>query len=129
MNSTCCVNENKPTHRVSWGEKFRVWCQNFKCRKTARAYRDLCKALNEDPAYRQTWLANISMPIYDATRPKCYCDFPDIPKWDGGVKAHGIHCEQMESETIPRRFECREMSIEQSNYIAEKILKHLFNSK
>jgi len=63
------------------------------------------------------------MPIYDATRPKCHCAVLSCPTPYNG---HVHKCEVYQAETIPRRFECREMSIEQANYIAERILKHMF---
>jgi hypothetical protein len=103
----------------------RVWWQNRKSLKTGKAYRNLCKAIRDDPGYRQTILSNITMPIYDATRPVCWCDAIRRGPGDGG---HLGSCAVYQANSVPLRFELREMSIEQATYIAEKIMNHLFKT-
>lgn len=120
MNTQPCQIK-APIHRVLVRERLQVLCGNLLSWKTRWAYRHLQKALSEDAGYRHTWLCNIAMPIYDATRPKCHCDVFGVPK--------GVHlpkCEVHQNNAVPRRFELKEMSIEQANYIAERLLNHLF---
>lgn len=92
--------------------------------KTRWAVNHLRKAMKEDPDYRHSWLCNIAMPIYDATRPQCICLALSEPIQMG---SHSTRCEMHAVNTIPRRYECREMSIEQANHIAERLMKHLFD--
>lgn len=100
--------------------KIRVAWQNWKVRKTGRAVRHLSEQLRKDPGFRQTWHANIAMPIYDATRPTCSCTplgpsehqhHPSCPVYQAGERSdvHG-------------------MPIAQANHIADKLMKHLFNA-
>lgn len=126
MTETNCIPAGgaKPIHKVPWRDRLRVFWQCWKCRKTGKAIEHLKLAFKNDPGFRQTWHANIAMPIYDATRPQCYCYFPTCAD---GTKAHDHTCQMIQAETIPRRFECREMSIEQANYIADRLMKHLFD--
>lgn len=92
--------------------------------RTKWAVSYLSKQLQKNPDFRDSWHSNIAMPIYDATRPKCYCMVLS------GVAEGGHYpgCEVQQANTIPRRFECREMSIEQANYIAYRLIRHLFNA-
>jgi len=106
-------------------ERIRTFLANWKHRHTRRAYRHIAKAMRDDPGYRHSWLCNIAMPIYDATRPKCVCQSLIGPPFPNS--GHFPECQVRQAETIPRRFECREMSIEQANYIAERLIKHLFD--
>lgn len=47
-----------------------VHWRNWWNRKTARAYKNLTKAMRDDELYAMSWKANIQMPIYDMTRGK-----------------------------------------------------------
>lgn len=120
MNAPTTVGQ-KPKYRVAIRERLRVAWHNWKARKVLRAVKVLSKALQDDPGFAQAWHANICMPIYNATRPMCYCDYHD--------RDHHPSCQIHQAETIPRRFECREMSIEQANYIAGIVMRHLFGVK
>lgn len=116
---TCAPTCGKmPIYKSHWRERFCVGWQNWKVRHIGKAIRVLCKALKEDPSFRQAWHSNIAMPIYDATRPKCSCVFD---------QGHEPHCQIVQAHDIPRRFELQDMSIEQANYIADKLMKHLFD--
>lgn len=124
MNETVAPQEGKcVVYRVPIRERIRVAWENWKCRKVGKAVRTLSKALKDDAGFRQTWHANIAMPIYDATRPKCYCGLMSSPTDESG---HTLGCKVGQAQTIPRRFECRDMSIEQANYIADQLMEHLF---
>lgn len=46
--------------------RLRVKWQNWKVRKTGRAYRHLCKAMKDDPGYALTWQCNIACVIFDS---------------------------------------------------------------
>jgi len=100
-------------------ERIRVFLANWKHRHTKRAYRQIAKAMRDDPDYRHSWLCNIAMPIYDATRTTCVCDKKRF--------GHSLECSKWQAEEYPKRFSCRDMSIEQANYIAERLMKHLFD--
>lgn len=50
--------------------RLQVKWQNWKVRKTGRAYRHLSKAMQDDPGYALTWQCNIAMPIYDGANGK-----------------------------------------------------------
>jgi hypothetical protein len=93
--------------------------------RTAWAWRHLSNQMKKDPGYRDAWHANISMAMYDGTRPKCYCHCllsqPDVRP------EHFQGCEALESQTNPKKFECRKMPAEQSSYIADRIMKNLFD--
>lgn len=69
-------------------ENLKVWCRNWKFRKTRRAVRHLIKAMQDDPSFAHSWQCNIAMPIYD--------------------NANG------------------RLTLEESNYIADKLMAHLF---
>jgi hypothetical protein len=93
---------------------------------TKWAMKYICRQMRKDQAWRNSWHANIAMPIYDATRPQCYCH--NLLSKPDQRPEHFHGCEILQANTIPRRFECREMSIEQSNYIANRLMKHLFDA-
>lgn len=97
--------------------------------RTAWAVRHLSKQLRNDPYFRQSWQSNIAMPIYDATRPQCLhqCE-TSLDRSEPHCELRDSRCEINQACTIPRRFECREMSIEQANYIADRLMKHLFGA-
>jgi len=42
-----------------------VWLRNLRAWKTARANRDLQRAMQKDPDFAHTWQCNIAMPIID----------------------------------------------------------------
>jgi hypothetical protein len=42
-----------------------VWFRNLRNRKTARAYRDLTRAMQKDADYAHTWQCNIACPLMD----------------------------------------------------------------
>ena len=46
--------------------RLRVKWQNWKVRKTGRAYRHLCKAMKDDPSYALSWQCNIACVIFYA---------------------------------------------------------------
>jgi hypothetical protein len=68
-----------------------------------RAWCTIEKAIAEDPEYSQTIHANIAMVLYDATR-------------EGPLTKHPAT-------------DCRNMTIEQANSIADRIMVRLFPSK
>jgi len=72
-------------------EKFIVWLRNLSHWKTARAYRDLARAMQRDPDFAHTWQCNIAMPIYDGAKGK--------------------------------------LSLDESNEIADRLMRHLFEVK
>jgi hypothetical protein len=55
----------KLLYRPRLRDRLRVEWQNWRCRKVGKAVRVLSDALRNDPGFRQTWHANIAMPIYD----------------------------------------------------------------
>lgn len=66
------MNESKVEKRWSppLSQKIGVWWNNFKHRGTGRAYRKLCKSMQDDPSYAHSWMCNITMPIYDNAKGK-----------------------------------------------------------
>ena len=42
-----------------------VWFRNLRSWKTARAYRDLTRAMQKDADYAHTWQCNIACPLID----------------------------------------------------------------
>lgn len=96
-------------------ERIKVWLRNLKHWKTARAYRDLQRAMLKDPDYAWSWHCNIAMPIYDATHPACTC------KWDQG-HAHGDDCAIVKARAAGNR----PVTTEQANEIASRLMRHLF---
>lgn len=91
----------------------RVWLNNLWHWRTAWAVRHLSKQLRNDPSFRQSWHANIAMPIYDATRPVCSCD----------VKPHKEGCTAGQYWANLLR-----PDINQCNRIADRLMKHLFGA-
>ncbi len=61
-----CSPVAEPKYRVGWKERLRVKWQNWKVRKTGRAYRRLTKAMREDHSYAMTWQCNIACVIFDS---------------------------------------------------------------
>ena len=51
--------DNLKTHWHNWWN-----------RGTAKAYRNLTKAMRDDPCYAHSWQCNIAMPIYDGAKGK-----------------------------------------------------------
>lgn len=102
------IDSPKPRYRPPLKERLRVAWQNWKVRKTGRAVRYLSKQLQNDPGFRQSWHANIAMPIYDNTR-----DYSPT------------HFKQHDGEVV---LGVRNMPVEQANYIADRVLNHLFNA-
>lgn len=45
------------------------WWNWFRTIKYRWAYRTMVKTMRDDPAFAETWQANMAMPIYDAFRP------------------------------------------------------------
>lgn len=70
--STCNIDSTlpKPVYRVPWRDRVRLFIQRVMTIRTARAVRDLSKALQEDNGFALTWHANIAMPIYDGAKGK-----------------------------------------------------------
>lgn len=48
----------------------RVHWNNWWNRKTARAYKNIAAAMQNDPSYALSWQCNIAMPIYDGANGK-----------------------------------------------------------
>lgn len=92
-------------------ERLRVWLTNLYHWRTAWAVRHLSKQLQNDPEFRQSWHANIAMPIYDATRRECDCRAAYI---------NADHLDTCDSVTCLRIDDC--------NRIADRLMKHLFNA-
>lgn len=105
--------EHKPTHSPPLRERLRVWYQNWKVRKTSRAVRTLCKALQDDPDFARGWHANISMTILDATSAKCECK---------GETCHDEGCPAIGE--LPACIRAME-----TNRIADRLMSHLFGVK
>jgi hypothetical protein len=120
------IHMEKTLYRVPIQERLRVWWQNWRVRKVGKAWRVIEQAIREDEGYRLTIHANIAMPIYDATRPICSCHWRDSNNTTNLEFIHAPGCQMHAHATVPRRFEHREMSIEQANYIADKLMAHLF---
>lgn len=104
-----------PRHVVPLKERFTVWWRNLKYRKVGKAWKVLEEEIRNDPSYHQVILSNIAMPIYDATRMKCMCEY-QTGKCDW--------CKNFKEDA--RRFEFTQMSGQQANFIAERIINHLF---
>lgn len=108
-------------HKVSHTpitEKLRVWFINSYHWRTKWAVRHLSKQLRRDPEFRESWKANIAMPIYDATRPVCNCGQsrfePCLPQ-----------CARRQHAANAYLFE---MPPKQCNAIADRLMKHLFGA-
>jgi hypothetical protein len=54
---------DKKSNRI---ESFYVWIKNLRHWKTGRAYRDLTRAMHDDPDYAHTWQCNIACPLMDS---------------------------------------------------------------
>lgn len=89
---------------VPLSERLTVWLRNLWHWRTAWAVRHLSKQLRKDKAFRESWQANIAMPIYDGTR--IDYDYTD----SNGIIVKGV-------ENMP---------IQQANDIADRLMKHLF---
>lgn len=116
--TTLSVNSEKPVYRVPIQDKARLAIQNFRCLPNRIALWWLGRQFRKDADYRESWKANIAMPIYDATRMRCMCNSQEGHEaWCPIVRAHDI-----------RAFECGEMNAKHANYIADILLKHLFKA-
>lgn len=98
MNATTCIAESKPAYRVSISERLRVAWRNRDCWKIRLALSIIRRAFKKDPGFRQSWHDNIAMPIHDASQNGFRDEVP-------GVKP---------------------VSFNQSNYLADALMKHLF---
>lgn len=123
------VTMAKPLYQPPVLERLKCWLRNLPSRPFQFALWYVSRTIRKDPELFRAWHANIAMPIYDATRPQCLhqCEVP--LNWN---RAHcppaDSKCQIHQAFTIPRRFECRDMSIEQANYIADRLMLHLFNA-
>ena len=99
---------NTPTEARRLCCNIMVWFRNLYHWRTVWAVKHLSKQLQRDPAFREAWRANMAMPIYDCTRG----NHPTHWKIDGGGVAIAV----------------RYMPAQQCNYIADRLLKHLFNA-
>lgn len=115
--STATFSNKQHAYVPPLRERIRVAWQNWKVRKTGRALRVLKKAMRDDPDFARTWHANIAMPIYDATRPQCWCH----------VIRNGLCSACLARSANENIFKCRDMPAEQANYIADKLMEHLFD--
>jgi len=109
MKAVCLLTKGNPVieqlkacHAV-----FIIWLTNLWHWRTGWAVRHLSKQLQSDLTFRESWQANIAMPIFDCTRGH----HPTNWKIEGGGVAIAV----------------RYMPIEQANYIADQLMKHLFN--
>lgn len=107
-----------PENYITFRDLVYLGWQHFVCLPNKIALWWLGRQFRKDPSYRDSWVANIAMPIYDGTRMKCICSFNEgHEEWCPIVKANDI-----------RAFECGEMSHAHANYIAENLMKHLFKA-
>lgn len=106
----------KHSYQAPLSERFVVWMRNLYHWRTKWAVNHLSKQLQRDPGFRQSWHANIAMPIYDDTRKNCAC------------LRFGQHDKDCHRYGIPGLNESHDMPIEQANHIADKLMKHLFNA-
>lgn len=95
----CC----QPSYRAPLSERVVVGLRNLWHWRTAWAVKHLSQQLQRDLGFRESWQANIAMPIYDATR-----SAETLSKHDCGWKSH--------------------MEGTQANYIADRLMKHLFGA-
>lgn len=72
--TACELPDVKP--RASTGERLCVWFQNLRVLHIRIAYRILSRAMQKDKIFRDSWQANIAMPIYDS-----------LTHWDHQLKA------------------------------------------
>jgi hypothetical protein len=93
----------------------RVWLRNLRCIPVRIALAVLRRAFRRDPGFYDSWHANIAMPIYDATRPMCTCDFSD---------GHEPQCPKAIAQRT-RNF--HPMSLELANEIGDRLMRHLFD--
>ena len=105
--STTVVDCCQPSRRAPLSERFVVWLRNLWRWRTAWAVKHLSRELQRSPGFRESWRANIAMPIYDATR---------------------LAGKFEEGKPLPANHVCIHMPIEQANEIADKLLKHLFDA-
>lgn len=111
----------KPTFQAPISERFVVWLRNLWHWRTKWAVNHLSKQLQRDSGFRQSWHANIAMPIYDATTPKCTCTH----ELKVGAVLHYSGCPMIHG----KRYDYTAgMPIEQANHIADKIMAHIFNA-
>lgn len=54
-----------PEFQVSFVERASVWLKNLRCLHIKIAVNVLSRAMQEDKGFRDSWQANIAMPIYD----------------------------------------------------------------
>lgn len=87
--------------------------------KTKWAVNHLSKQLKRDHEFRESWKANIAMPIFDATRPKCNC----AHELEAGKLVHSLECPMTHAY---RRGDLCGMTVQQANFIADKLMRHLF---
>lgn len=91
---------------------------HWRTRKIRRALQTLSKAMREDPDFANSWKANIAMPICDATRPSCTC------QWDAG---HQAHCAIVRAHNLTAGHGIEPMPQAFANHIAARLMKHLFD--
>lgn len=59
-----------PSPCSAFFENLKTHWRNWWNRRTANAYRNLTKAMRDDPCYAHSWQCNIAMPIYDGAKGK-----------------------------------------------------------
>jgi hypothetical protein len=135
MNATTSIcSDCKPDYRAPVSERLQVMWRNRGCWKIKLALFILHRAFKKDPGFRQSWHANIAMPIYDATR----CD-PTKPSnkeiaaqaWCyPGTQHHVMDVDLCSAFAVVlelREIEARP-DIDRCNLIADNLMKHLFNA-
>ncbi len=61
---TCTLPQIHVTFGPTRRERFRVWLSNLRVLHIRIALFVLCRAMRKDPSFRDSWQANIAMPIY-----------------------------------------------------------------
>lgn len=107
---------NKPAVKPKLSARVVYFIRNIPNWPTALAFAVLRRSLRNDPAYYESWKANIAMAIYDQSRPTCQCGWqlPDMHP--------DPYCPLYQAEMFPNRFSSREVHADQCNQIAERFL-------
>lgn len=121
VTESCCGEVRAATAKDA--AKLRWWNFKLKLRnlwhwRTAWAVRYLSEQLQKDKGFRDSWHANIAMPIYDATRPQRTCDQMTFT-------GHFGSCPQVRANEVKNYYP---MTPELCNDIADRLMKHLFNA-
>lgn len=124
MNSTLeptgtALPEQKIKPTLTWNALMIRW-RNWKNRHVGAAMNTLTKALQADRDYAESWHANLSMAIYDESRPQCICE---LERTQVGVVIHHPKCPILKGQ----HGYYKTISSEQCNATASRIMKHCFD--